>query len=308
MLMAGRLPKQGLDYAAWDVNVLDNEPKIDKLIDSYGCYGFVTYFYLCQKVYGAYGYYYPWSFSDCSTIARKVGGGLSSKTVEGTVGLCFQIGLFDNTLFERFSILTSRGIQKRYAHAIANRRHRDVISEYWLLEKEESGGLNKVRLETFKKSKKSICKEQMPICKEQMTLKVKKNISKDIYPYSPHSGGEADDGHEDALETMRGIAANGDTEPAESEGDGFDAFWAAYPRKVNKQNAIKKWQKLKPDAALLETIMNALARHKASHDWAKDNGQFIPHATTWLNGRRWEDEITEGETKNGQSRKPWDDE
>ena len=28
-----------------------------------------------------------------------------------------------------------------------------------------------------------------------------------------------------------------------------------------------------------------------SHDWTKDGGQFIPHAATWLNGKRWEDEL-----------------
>jgi hypothetical protein len=315
MLMAGRPPKQGLDYAAWDVNILDNEPKIDKLMMSHGCFGFVTYFYLCQKAYGFYGYYYPWSFSDCPTTARKVGGGLSAETVESTVGLCLRIRLFDNDRFERYGILTSRGIQKRYMQAVAKRDRKDVITEYWLLEKEESGGLNKVRLETITKNEKPISGTEMPITGEEMRIsgegivskKVKKNISNDIYPYSPHSGGEADDGHEDALTALRDIAANDDTESPAPEDDGFDTFWAAYPRKVDKQNAQKKWQKLKPDAALRETIMNALARHKVSRDWVKDNGQFIPYPSTWINKKRWEDEITEGETKNGRTRKAWDD-
>ncbi|MNY63023.1 hypothetical protein D3C86_1999290 [compost metagenome] len=28
-----------------------------------------------------------------------------------------------------------------------------------------------------------------------------------------------------------------------------------------------------------------------SHDWLKDGGKYVPMPTTWLNGRRWEDEV-----------------
>ncbi|MNH08813.1 hypothetical protein D3C79_682460 [compost metagenome] len=35
----------------------------------------------------------------------------------------------------------------------------------------------------------------------------------------------------------------------------------------------------------------ALAAWTVSTDWTKDGGQFIPHAATWLNGKRWEDEL-----------------
>lgn len=69
----------------------------------------------------------------------------------------------------------------------------------------------------------------------------------------------------------------------------FDAFWLAYPKKVAKQDAIKAWRKLNPDELLLNRIMGGLAAAKKSHDWIKDSGQFIPHAATWLNGRRFED-------------------
>jgi hypothetical protein len=37
--------------------------------------------------------------------------------------------------------------------------------------------------------------------------------------------------------------------------------------------------------------MAGLENHKKSQQWVKDNGQFIPHASTWLNGKRWEDEL-----------------
>ncbi|WP_371355570.1 phage replication protein [Pseudomonas chlororaphis] len=73
--------------------------------------------------------------------------------------------------------------------------------------------------------------------------------------------------------------------------DMFAKFWKLYPRKVCKANAEKVWKKLKVSADLFTKIMDGLARQSLSADWLKDDGKFIPHATTWLNGRRWEDEV-----------------
>jgi hypothetical protein len=72
---------------------------------------------------------------------------------------------------------------------------------------------------------------------------------------------------------------------------GFEEFWKEYPKKVAKVNAAKAWKKLSPDAALVETIMAALVVQMASANWQREGGQFIPNAVTWLNGRRWEDQL-----------------
>lgn len=74
----------------------------------------------------------------------------------------------------------------------------------------------------------------------------------------------------------------------------FDQFWNAYPRKVSKGAARKAWGKLKPDEALTQTIITAVGRQITSEQWVKDGGQYIPHPATWLNNKRWEDEITPG--------------
>jgi hypothetical protein len=72
----------------------------------------------------------------------------------------------------------------------------------------------------------------------------------------------------------------------------FDTFWEQYPRKVSKQHAVKAWKSLNPDHTLLTTMLQALEKQKRSEQWQKDNGKFIPHPATWLNGKRWEDEFT----------------
>lgn len=141
--MAGRPPKKNLDFAGWDVDIFDNDTKIDKLLDAQGWNGFGIYFYLCQRAYGSDGYFYRWGYDDCATTARKMGGGIGSGTVRETVGYCLQIGLFDEGLFDRWGILTSRGIQRKYWIAIKDRDVKNVIAEYWLLQDRECKGLLK---------------------------------------------------------------------------------------------------------------------------------------------------------------------
>ncbi len=72
---------------------------------------------------------------------------------------------------------------------------------------------------------------------------------------------------------------------------GFERFWNLYPRKIGKANAEKAWAKLKVTADLFDLMAASLAAWTVSADWTKDDGQFIPHASTWLNGKRWEDEL-----------------
>lgn len=72
----------------------------------------------------------------------------------------------------------------------------------------------------------------------------------------------------------------------------FETFWKAYPKKKAKQTAYKAWLKLKPDTELTKTILLALEQHKKSAEWQRDNGQYIPYPATWLNGRRWEDDVS----------------
>lgn len=148
--MAGRPPKKGIDYAGWSVDIFDNDTKIDKLLDTRGWEGFGVYFYLCQRAYGGEGYFYQWSYDDSASTARKMGCGISAGTVRETVGYCLHIGLFDKGLFDRQGILTSRGIQKRYCMAIKDRDIKEVVSEYWLLHKnEECKGLIKLPINMY---------------------------------------------------------------------------------------------------------------------------------------------------------------
>jgi hypothetical protein len=101
------------------------------------------------------------------------------------------------------------------------------------------------------------------------------NRSHDIPPISPPQG----DGAEKKIEAEREML--------------FNRFWACYPRKVGKQEARKAWDKLKPDLILCSQMSRALKAQMQSEQWTRDGGRYIPHPSTWLNGRRWEDETPE---------------
>ena len=73
--------------------------------------------------------------------------------------------------------------------------------------------------------------------------------------------------------------------------DGFEQWWAAYPRKVGKRKAFAAWFKaLKriPIGDLLEATQTFADFHRADGT----DERFIPHPTTWLNRDGWGDKLT----------------
>ena len=68
--------------------------------------------------------------------------------------------------------------------------------------------------------------------------------------------------------------------------DLFAAFWERYPKKVARIDAVRAWNKLRPDAALLEMMLTALEWQ--CRQWT--DRRYIPNPASWLNGARWEDE------------------
>lgn len=78
----------------------------------------------------------------------------------------------------------------------------------------------------------------------------------------------------------------------------FDTFWKVYPRKIGKGASRKVWMKLKPSQKLLEQMLETVEAFKDTDQWKRENGQYIPHPSTWLNQGRWEDEVPADKGKN----------
>ncbi len=69
--------------------------------------------------------------------------------------------------------------------------------------------------------------------------------------------------------------------------DHFEDFWAAYPRKIGKGNARRAFAKAMKNTSV-DQIAAGLNRQLAA--LSSKEQQYIPHASTWLNGERWNDE------------------
>ncbi len=63
----------------------------------------------------------------------------------------------------------------------------------------------------------------------------------------------------------------------------FGQFWELYPRKTSKQLASKAFAKLSDENQ--QKAIDNIARL-----YANTEVQFVPHAATYLNQARWEDE------------------
>lgn len=69
----------------------------------------------------------------------------------------------------------------------------------------------------------------------------------------------------------------------------FLKFWEAYPKKTGKGEAFKAWEKIKPPKPSADEIIRSVQHHNQTEQWR--NKQYIPNPATFLNQRRWEDEV-----------------
>lgn len=141
--------------------VLDE--KFELLEAEYGLKGFAIVVKLFQRIYKEHGYYCEWG-SDISLMFAKQCGfsnvGASNKNDMGSLGgadgpsppgkpknlidlvvnASIRRGIFDKRLFEEYSILTSRGIQRNFLKIVRNRKEVEVKKEYLLLSDAEIKG------------------------------------------------------------------------------------------------------------------------------------------------------------------------
>jgi hypothetical protein len=69
----------------------------------------------------------------------------------------------------------------------------------------------------------------------------------------------------------------------------FEIFWALYPKKVNRKQSLEKWIKLTDEEIkLIGKTINAFIAHKPFADYTH------PNPTTYLNQKRWQDEMPKG--------------
>lgn len=137
--------KKGIDYWPFDTGTFNN--RIYRLIRSdFGLAGENIAIRLVNAVYDTNGYYTNWNMDDCSLMATDVGE-LSGKEIKRILDGCLNRELFDADLYKKFSVLTSKDIQRCYLRAVGNNRTSiQIIKEYWLLDSDENEEIPKKTL------------------------------------------------------------------------------------------------------------------------------------------------------------------
>lgn len=90
--------------------------------------------------------------------------------------------------------------------------------------------------------------------------------------------------------------------PQRLSDEDFAVFWKAYPRKESKVQARKAFAKAD---VRLDMLLQALEAQKQTGQWQSDGGRFIPYASTWLNQKRWEDDLPAQPENNTESAEVW---
>lgn len=126
-----RPQKEGIDYFPLDVNFfVDKKVKILKA--RFGADGITIYLYLLCEIYRA-GYYIH--FDDDALFITSDDLNMSPDKVKQVLKFLLERSLFNNTLFQSDTILTSAGIQRRFQLAVKERAKKNPvgIKDFWLL-------------------------------------------------------------------------------------------------------------------------------------------------------------------------------
>jgi hypothetical protein len=114
--------KEGLTYFPIDVDI-DQDDKLAVVIAKYGMQGFGIIIKLMMEIYKN-GYYYPWTEKEQYIFSSKINTDIV--LVQELVNECIKWQFFNEGLYNDYSILTSRGIQKRYLLAVTRRKESSI--------------------------------------------------------------------------------------------------------------------------------------------------------------------------------------
>lgn len=286
-----RPQKEGLDYFPLDVD-MDQDDKIALIEARYGIVGFGVVIRLFMKIYKN-SYFYEWTEKEQLLFSRRVH--VDINVINEIINDCLKWGIFDKSMHEKHKALTSRGIQRRYLKAVDRRQSVQISSTYMLLDSEEVNAYKNLVIvdENYHSSSNNAnINPQSKVKKSKEKNSREENIITTSIDADYHQG-------EKELQADESLPVDHSKTLAERR---FDEFWTAYPKKVGKKAAWSAWNKIKPDTELYDKIMTAIGRARATDQWQRENGRFIPNPATWLNQGRWDDEYEEVNT-NGEHRR-----
>ena len=165
---------RGIEYYPLDVDFM-NDIKIRKIMKSCGPNSIAIIILLLGNIYKDEGYFMKWDEDVCFLVADAVGA--KEVYVKEVLKKCLQVDLFSNELFEKFKIITSKGIQKRFFEITKRRKRENLIDDYLLVNVTETGVIVAETPITVAETGVIVSKSTQSKVKES---KVKKSIEGDI--------------------------------------------------------------------------------------------------------------------------------
>lgn len=144
--------KNGIEYFPLEVYL---DEKFELIEAEFGLTGFGVVVKLLQKIYGGQGYYIEWTNEVALLFAKRIG--LGGSAVSEIVTASIRRGIFDKTLYEKYGILTSSGIQKRYFEIVSRRKNVEVKKEYLLFCADKFSKNVNISTQNVSKKEENVC-------------------------------------------------------------------------------------------------------------------------------------------------------
>lgn len=173
-----RTNKTGIDYFSFDVDFF-NDDKIQLIEAEFGTKGSIIAIRLLCKIYNE-GYYYGWGEDQCLLFAKNSGSEFTPAIVQNIVNGLIRRSFFDANCYEKYHVLTSAGIQRRYLDATFRYKEVKLIEEYLLIECPSRDNVNIISLNVNINPINVIINSQRKgkeIEKESISSKI------DVYPF-----------------------------------------------------------------------------------------------------------------------------
>lgn len=252
--------KRGLDYFPMDVD-FSKDIKIRRIINACGNESIYILHVLLASVYRDDGYYLTWNDDIAFLVADEVG--TKEGTVNELVNKALQVDFFSKDLYERFGVLTSRGIQNRYIIATKERKIVELKEEYLLTKEVNRGnisiiqGVNEVkhRHNTQRKEKESKVKENKKDSRQSTT-----DLERD-----------------------------------------FNLLWDLYPKKTGKKDALKHYKRAIKTGVTNKEIQDGIVKYLEYIKFDNTPNQFIKAGSTYFNAESWTDEYDFTPRKNNKN-------
>ena len=168
----------GIPYVPLDCHFDDD--KIPMIEAEFGLEGFAIVVKLFQKIYGGHGYYCEWNDRVALLFARQIGAG--GNVVREVVAASIRESIFDKGMYEKFGVLTSRGIQKRFMNVAKRRRQIFNKPEYVLIRAADFSSDVDISAENVCNSGENVCNSDTSKVKGSEVKVSKGNVSEAAAP------------------------------------------------------------------------------------------------------------------------------